>query len=59
VTGLSTLAASVAAGLLWDHVSPRAPFLQGAAFGVLGAVLLAVLVKEPLKEPREPLRRNG
>lgn len=46
ITGLSTLAASIAAGILWDQVSPRAPFLQGACFGLLGIVLFARLTGE-------------
>ncbi|MDD3311436.1 MFS transporter [Pseudodesulfovibrio sp.] len=37
VTGLTTLAGSLAAGLAWDHIGPRAPFIMGGA-----AALLAV-----------------
>ncbi|MBI4720401.1 MAG: MFS transporter [Chitinivibrionia bacterium] len=54
-TGTATLLASIAAGVLWDNVSPRALFLQGALFGILGALLLASL----MKESRDPLRRNA
>jgi len=35
VTGLATLLASVAAGILWDAVSPEATFLTGAGFAAL------------------------
>jgi MFS family permease len=38
--GLSALAASLLAGILWVDVSPSAPFFLGAASGVLGALLL-------------------
>jgi predicted MFS family arabinose efflux permease len=40
ITGLGTLAASVLAGQLWDHVSPAAPFLLGAVSAVLALMLL-------------------
>jgi MFS family permease len=40
-TGAALLAASIAAGLLWSHVSPRAPFLLGAVSAVAALVLLA------------------
>ena len=35
VTGLATLLASVAAGILWDAVSPEVTFLTGAGFAAL------------------------
>ena len=41
-TGAALLAASVAAGLLWSHVSPRAPFVLGAAAAGAAFVLLLV-----------------
>jgi MFS family permease len=43
VAGIAALGASVAAGVLWDTVSPRAPFVLGATCGVLAAILLAVV----------------
>jgi MFS family permease len=46
VVGLAALPASVVAGLLWDHVSPAAPFWVGAAAGVIAAVLLVIFVPE-------------
>jgi hypothetical protein len=49
---MATLLASVAAGILWDRISPRAPFLQGACCGILGAAMLASLV-------RDSVRRNA
>jgi len=44
--GLCTLAASVVAGLLWDHLSPRAPFFQGALLSALGVLATAFLIEE-------------
>jgi MFS family permease len=41
-TGAGLLAASVLAGLLWSHVSPRAPFVVGAASAAVALVLLAL-----------------
>lgn len=46
VVGLAALPASLVAGLLWDHVSPAAPFWVGAAAGVIAAVLLVIFVPE-------------
>jgi MFS family permease len=42
--GLLGLVASIAAGLLWDHVSHGAVFLFGAAFAVVGSVALIAMV---------------
>lgn len=43
LTGLATLVASAAAGLLWDVVGPWAPFALGAAGALLAAALFALL----------------
>jgi len=43
IAGLMALVASVAAGILWDQVSPRAPFALGAVCAALAAVALVVL----------------
>lgn len=43
--GLTGLVASAVAGQLWDRVGHAAVFLFGAAFGVLGAVSLVILVR--------------
>ncbi|HEX9058140.1 MAG TPA: MFS transporter [Ktedonobacterales bacterium] len=43
--GLSGLVASVVAGQLWTAVSPRAVFVYGLVFAVLGAILLMILVR--------------
>jgi MFS family permease len=49
VTGLLAFVASTAAGLLWTHVSPAAPFLYGAACAAAAAVLLlATAQRKPL-----------
>ena len=53
VTGLMALAASITAGVLWDTVSPRAPFYLGAACAAAGAALLAaMLATGALRSPR-------
>ncbi|HEX6375067.1 MAG TPA: MFS transporter [Allosphingosinicella sp.] len=38
--GIAMLAASVAAGLLWDRIGPAATFLAGAAFALAAALAL-------------------
>lgn len=45
MSGVTLLAASALAGLLWTHVGPAATFLAGAAFGLLAMIGLA-LAKE-------------
>jgi len=42
VTGVAALVASVAAGLLWDHVNVAAPFALGAVAALLAAILMLV-----------------
>lgn len=42
-TGVTTLFASVIAGLLWEHVGSAATFLGGAGFAVLSAILVVRL----------------
>jgi MFS family permease len=44
--GLVALPASVIAGLLWDAISPSAPFIFGAALAVVSAILLLLIVHE-------------
>lgn len=39
-TGITMLAASVLAGLLWDHIGPAATFIAGGGFAAFTAVLL-------------------
>jgi MFS family permease len=41
-SGAALLLASVAAGLLWSHVSPAAPFVLGACAAGIAVVLLAL-----------------
>jgi MFS family permease len=48
--GLAALPASVIAGLLYDHVSPAAPFWVGAAAAVLAGLLMLAFVPEPARE---------
>jgi len=51
VIGMAALPASVIAGLLWDRVSPAAPFWLGAAGALLTALLLVLFVPEPVRQP--------
>ncbi len=46
VVGLSLVAASVIAGVLWDVVSPAAPFYFGAGLALLAMVGIITLIKE-------------
>lgn len=46
ILGISALAASVVAGLLWDRVAPAAPFLYGAVAALIAAVLLVTLLPD-------------
>jgi MFS family permease len=46
VVGLAALPASVIAGVLYDRVSPSAPFWVGAAAAVLAGILMLALVPE-------------
>ena len=54
VVGLGALPASVIAGLLYDHVSPAAPFWVGAGAAVLAGVMMVVLVPEPRRPDPPP-----
>ncbi len=49
VVGLAALPASAIAGLLWDRVSPAAPFVVGAVGALLAAALLPLVVREPAR----------
>jgi MFS family permease len=53
VVGLAALPASVIAGLLYDRVSPSAPFWVGAAAAALAGILMLVLVPEPRRSRGE------
>ena len=55
--GLSGLAASLMAGLLWDRAGHAAVFLVGAMFAVLGAAALLILV--PPDHRRGPVARTS
>jgi MFS family permease len=46
VVGLAALPASVVAGVLYDRVSPAAPFWVGAGAAVLAGILMLALVPE-------------
>ncbi len=42
IVGLSLLPASLIAGLLWDKVSPKAPFFLGSSTAILSFILFAI-----------------
>ena len=44
--GLSLFAASVAAGWLWDTISPAAPFFVGAGLASLALLGFMILLRE-------------
>ena len=47
VTGIATLLASVAAGLIWDREGPSAVFIAGAAVAAVAWAMLSLLPDEP------------
>lgn len=49
--GLLQLAASIVAGLLWDHVSHEAVFIDGAGFALAGGAALLVLLPGQVPAP--------
>ena len=51
-SGAALLAASLAAGLLWSHVSPRAPFFLGAGSAIAALVLLGAFELRRAARPR-------
>lgn len=55
--GFTALASSVVAGLLWDHVSPSAPFRLGGAVAL--AAVLAAVVLAPRIRKAETVGREG
>ncbi|MHB1325356.1 MAG: MFS transporter [Thermoleophilia bacterium] len=46
VTGLLTFFSSLIAGLLWDSVGPRAPFLFGALSGLVATAVLLLAIRD-------------
>lgn len=44
VVGAALLPASIAAGLLWERISPSAPFVLGAGLSLMAALLLTTLL---------------
>src|SRR5438093_1288414 len=53
-TGAALLLASVAAGLLWSHVSPAAPFVLGASAAGPAFVLLVLSLARPGRASSPP-----
>lgn len=58
VVGLGLLPASLLAGLLWQAVSPAAPFYLGAAMAAASAVLLWARLGE-VREPAKAVQTAG
>ncbi|WP_286181767.1 MFS transporter [Desulfovibrio sp. Huiquan2017] len=46
LTGLLSLVGNLAAGLAWDLIGPRAPFLMGGALALLAVVVALVLPRQ-------------
>lgn len=45
IIGLTSLVASIVAGVLWTNLNPSATFIYGAIFALLGTVALLILVR--------------
>ena len=52
VVGLAILPASVLAGLLWDQISPSAPFWFGAGMAALAMLLFVTFSWQDLQASR-------
>jgi MFS family permease len=50
VTGIATLLASLAAGLIWDRDGSRATFLMGAGAAAVALAMLSLL-QQPRRDP--------
>ena len=44
IVGIGLFPASFAAGMLWSHISPAAPFIMGGITGILSSILLMILI---------------
>ncbi|MFB0557953.1 MAG: MFS transporter [Candidatus Bathyarchaeia archaeon] len=53
VTGIVATPSSVIGGYLWQTYSPQIPFYISAIFGLIGAVVFAIGVKEPKRRTRD------
>jgi MFS family permease len=56
--GLAALPASIVAGLLWDAVSPSAPFALSAALMAAAAAAL-LIVRPPARRATAPVQESG
>jgi MFS family permease len=54
--GASVLVSGITAGLLWDRVSPRAPFFLGGATALLAAIVLIAGLAAPGIRRSSPVR---
>ncbi|MDP4152738.1 MAG: MFS transporter [Bacillota bacterium] len=45
ISGIALLPASIIAGLLWDHLSPAAPFWFGGITALLSSILISIILK--------------
>jgi len=50
VSGVTMLAASVLAGVLWDRFGPAGTFVAGAIFSLISLVGLAFVGRQPRSE---------
>ena len=53
VTGIATLLASLAAGLMWDRDGSQATFLMGAGAAAVALAMLSLL-QQPRRDPAQP-----
>jgi len=54
ISGLISVPSPIIGGWLWDEYSPKIPFYASMVFGLLGAAVFALGVKEP--ERRKPVQ---
>ncbi len=50
VVGLAALPAGLVAGLMWDHIGPRAPFFFSASVSLLSVLLIIVFRSQLIQQ---------
>jgi MFS family permease len=58
LVGIGLFPASLLAGYLWTAFGSAAPFYFGGVLGVVAAVALSIVLREPVGAPREPIGRR-
>jgi len=53
ISGIMAIPSPVIGGWLYDEVGPKTPFYASAVFGLIGAAIFAVGVKEPKRPPQD------